>query len=64
MLTTTHFAGASDCDVPGGIPVGLAVPGTTGPVLDASDKPCPPGELGEICAAGQGLAWATWDTRS
>jgi acyl-coenzyme A synthetase/AMP-(fatty) acid ligase len=25
-------------------------------VLDASDKPCPPGELGEICAAGQGLA--------
>lgn len=56
MLTTTHLLSAQDCDVPGGIPVGSAVPGTTVLLLDAGDKPCPPGELGEICAAGQGLA--------
>lgn len=56
MLTTTHLLSADDCDMPGGIPVGSAVPGTTVLVLDASDKLCPPGELGEICVAGQGLA--------
>lgn len=56
MLTTTHLLRPADCDVPGGIPVGSPVPGTAVLVLDAEDSPCQPGELGEICAAGQGLA--------
>jgi amino acid adenylation domain-containing protein len=56
MLTTLHLIGPGDCDVPGGIPVGSVVPGTTVVLLDDSDNPCPPGEIGEICTAGQGLA--------
>ena len=56
MLTTTHLLRLEDCDVPGGIPVGTAVPGTTVLVLDSNNQPRPAGDPGEICAAGQGLA--------
>jgi D-alanine--poly(phosphoribitol) ligase subunit 1 len=56
MLTTVHLLRFEDCDVPGGIPVGTPVPGTTVLVLDAHDQQCPPDEAGEICIAGQGLA--------
>jgi amino acid adenylation domain-containing protein len=56
MLTTTRLLRAADCEVPGGIPVGVAVPGTTVLVLDAADRPCPAGQPGEICIAGTGLA--------
>jgi len=56
MLTTTRLLRPQDCDVPGGVPVGSAVPGTTVLVLDSADRPCPPGEPGEICIAGDGLA--------
>ncbi len=56
MLTTTHLLRPEDCDVPGGIPVGTPVRGTTVLVLDAADQVCGPGEPGEICIAGTGLA--------
>jgi D-alanine--poly(phosphoribitol) ligase subunit 1 len=61
MLTTTRLIGPDDCDRPGGIPLGTAVPGTRVYVLDAEGRPCPaggPGESGpgEICVAGLGLA--------
>lgn len=56
MLTTTHLLSPEDCDVPGGIPVGTAVPGTTVLVLDSNGRECPPDQAGEICIAGLGLA--------
>jgi D-alanine--poly(phosphoribitol) ligase subunit 1 len=56
MLTTTRLIRLADCDVPGGIPVGEPVPGTEVFVLGPGDKPCAPGEPGEICIAGSGLA--------
>ncbi len=56
MLTTTHLLRPQDCDVPGGIPVGTPVRGTTVLVLDAADQVCGPDEAGEICIAGTGLA--------
>lgn len=56
MLTTTRLIRASDCEVPGGVPVGAAVPGTTVHILDQAGRRCGPGQPGEICIAGQGLA--------
>jgi amino acid adenylation domain-containing protein len=56
MLTTTRLLRAEDCDLPEGIPVGTAVPGTTVLVLAPDNRPCPVGQPGEICIAGQGLA--------
>ncbi len=56
MLTTTHLLKLADCDVPGGIPVGTPVAGTTVLVIDADDQPCAAGEPGEVCIAGEGLA--------
>jgi amino acid adenylation domain-containing protein len=56
MLTTTRRLTLADCDRPGGVPVGTPVPGTTVLVLGAHDRRCQPGEPGEICIAGQGLA--------
>jgi amino acid adenylation domain-containing protein len=56
MLTTTHPIRPEDCDLPGGIPVGTAVPGTTVLVLAEDGQRCPAGEPGEICIAGSGLA--------
>ena len=56
MLTTTRLIQPEDCMVPGGIPVGSAVPGTEVLVLDEAGNQCPPGQVGEICMAGTGLA--------
>ncbi|MFI9643385.1 amino acid adenylation domain-containing protein [Micromonospora sp. NPDC051925] len=56
MLTTTRRITLEDCDVPEGIPVGAPVPGTRVFVLGPDDRPCPPGQAGEICIAGTGLA--------
>jgi len=56
MLTTTRLLRAQDCDLPGGVPVGTAVPGTTVLVLDPDNRRCPAGQPGEICITGQGLA--------
>ncbi|HEX5402931.1 MAG TPA: AMP-binding protein [Pseudonocardiaceae bacterium] len=56
MLTTTHVLRTEDCDLPGGLPVGRAVPDSTVLVLDPDDRPCPANEPGEICVAGTGLA--------
>lgn len=56
MLTTTWPLTEADCDLPGGIPVGLAAPGTQVVLLGPDDRPCVAGESGEICAAGDGLA--------
>lgn len=56
MLTTTHVLRQSDCDIPEGVPVGRAVAGTTVLVLAEDGSRCGPGEFGEICIAGSGLA--------
>ena len=56
MLTTTWPLTEADCDLPGGVPVGLAAPGTRVILLGPDDKPSAPGGSGEICAAGDGLA--------
>jgi amino acid adenylation domain-containing protein len=56
MLTTTRRITLEDCDVPEGVPVGAPVPGTRVFVLGPDDRPCPPGQPGEICIAGTGLA--------
>ncbi|MDT3399265.1 AMP-binding protein [Streptomyces sp. B1866] len=56
MLTTTHRLRPEDCDLPGGVPVGTPVPGTRVLILAPDDRPCPQGESGEICVAGEGLA--------
>jgi D-alanine--poly(phosphoribitol) ligase subunit 1 len=56
MITTLRRAALEDCDVPGGMPVGTPVPGTSVEVLDPYDQRCGPGRLGEICIAGKGLA--------
>jgi len=55
VFATTHRITDADCDLPGGIPLGRAVPGTRVLVLDGT-RPCEPGETGEICLAGDGLA--------
>ncbi|MBS2965025.1 amino acid adenylation domain-containing protein [Actinocrinis puniceicyclus] len=47
---------AEDCDVEGGIPIGVPVPRTRLYVLDEGLRPVPEGELGELCIAGDGLA--------
>jgi acyl-coenzyme A synthetase/AMP-(fatty) acid ligase len=56
MLTTTRLIRPEDCEVGGGIPVGDPVPGTAVVLLDENDRPCGPGEQGEVCIAGSGLA--------
>lgn len=56
MLSTVHAMGASDCDVPGGIPVGRPVPGTRVVVLSEAGKEAASNEIGEICVSGAGLA--------
>lgn len=56
MLTTLHRMGPADIDTPGGIPVGVAVPGTTVLLLREDGSSAPQGERGEIIAAGPGVA--------
>jgi D-alanine--poly(phosphoribitol) ligase subunit 1 len=56
MLTTTHLIEVGDCGLDDGIPVGVAVPRTSVLVLRGPNRRCEPNELGEICAAGDGLA--------
>jgi D-alanine--poly(phosphoribitol) ligase subunit 1 len=56
MLTTTRLIRPEDCDISAGIPVGSAVPGTTVLMLTDEGLPCAPGEIGEVCIAGSGLA--------
>ncbi|MEU9581610.1 amino acid adenylation domain-containing protein [Streptomyces chilikensis] len=55
VFATTHRVTEDDCDAADGIPLGVPVPGTQVYVLDGT-RPCGPGETGEICLAGQGLA--------
>jgi amino acid adenylation domain-containing protein len=55
VFATTHRITEADCARPGGIPLGRPVPGTEVFVLDGT-RPCGPGEVGEICVAGDGLA--------
>jgi D-alanine--poly(phosphoribitol) ligase subunit 1 len=56
MITTIAQVGPADCDRPGGIPIGTPVNGTTVVLLDEADRRCAPGQEGEICIAGRGLA--------
>ncbi|MFF4356470.1 amino acid adenylation domain-containing protein [Streptomyces sp. NPDC001604] len=56
VFVTVHAIGAGDCDGPYGVPVGREVPGTTVHVLDDDGRPCPPGEVGDLCVSGAGLA--------
>ncbi|MGW3265293.1 amino acid adenylation domain-containing protein [Streptomyces sp. NPDC001056] len=56
MFTTTRRITEADCEIPEGIPIGTAVPGTTVLVLDEDDRGLGPGQIGEIVAAGRGLA--------
>ena len=56
MITTIGPVTLADCDRPGGIQVGTAVHGTSVVLLDARDQRCEPGQEGEICIAGLGLA--------
>lgn len=55
VFVTTHRICEDDIADTGGIPVGRAVPRTELFVLDG-ERVCAPGELGEICVAGDGLA--------
>ncbi|GID70735.1 amino acid adenylation protein [Actinoplanes cyaneus] len=54
VFATTHRIVPSDVDRPDGIPLGRPVPGTEVHVLDG-DRPCAPGEIGEVCVTGAGL---------
>jgi D-alanine--poly(phosphoribitol) ligase subunit 1 len=56
MITTIRRVTPEDCDLPGGVPVGTAVHGTSVVLLSARNQRCEPGHEGEICIAGQGLA--------
>jgi amino acid adenylation domain-containing protein len=56
MITTIGRVTLADCDLPGGVPVGTPVHGTSVVLLNERDQPCGPGLEGEICIAGQGLA--------
>jgi D-alanine--poly(phosphoribitol) ligase subunit 1 len=55
MLTTTRRLTLADCDRPGGVPVGLPVPGTSVALLDSRDERCTPGAAGGIYNAGHRL---------
>lgn len=54
-FTTTHSVHAPE-DVDGPLPIGRPVPGTRVYVLDARRRLLPPGAVGELYAAGAGLA--------
>ena len=50
VFATTHRITMPDCDNPGGIPLGVPVPGTGIHILESA------GTVGEICLSGDGLA--------
>ncbi|WP_416981581.1 AMP-binding protein [Streptomyces sp. T028] len=54
-FTTTHSVSSPD-EVDGPLPIGRPVPGTRVYVLDARRRLLPPGAVGELYAAGAGLA--------
>jgi D-alanine--poly(phosphoribitol) ligase subunit 1 len=54
-FATMHLITQADCDAAYGIPIGRPVPDTEVLVLDG-DEVCGPGEPGELCLAGHGLA--------
>ncbi|MEV7726171.1 amino acid adenylation domain-containing protein [Streptomyces sp. NPDC087917] len=56
VFATTRVIEDGDAARYGQIPLGTALPGTSVHVLDAQDRPCPPGTTGEICIGGSGLA--------
>ncbi|NEA33600.1 amino acid adenylation domain-containing protein [Streptomyces sp. SID13031] len=56
MLTTTARVALADCDLPAGVPIGTPVHGRNVVLLNARDERCEPGQEGEICIAGEGLA--------
>ncbi|MET7621974.1 amino acid adenylation domain-containing protein [Streptomyces sp. NPDC005408] len=55
VFATTHPVTLADTDHPDGIPIGRVVPRTELHLLDG-DARCRPGDTGEICVAGAGLA--------
>ncbi|ACU72340.1 AMP-dependent synthetase and ligase [Catenulispora acidiphila DSM 44928] len=55
MVVTTHRVTLADCDDERGIPLGRVVPYTEILVMDG-DRRCEPGEPGEMCMAGAGVA--------
>jgi amino acid adenylation domain-containing protein len=54
-FTTTHTVTSPD-DVDGPLPIGRPIPGTRVYVLDERGRQVPPGAVGELYAAGDGLA--------
>jgi amino acid adenylation domain-containing protein len=55
VFASAHRIMPADCSRPGGIPLGICVPGTSVYVLDG-DRECGRDEEGEICVTGDGLA--------
>lgn len=47
--------------VSGIVPIGTAFPGTTTLVVDPDGRPCPPGERGELCLAGDQVMSGYWN---
>lgn len=55
VFVTTRTLVAEDCALPGGVPVGVPVPGTSIHLFQDA-APMPDGAPGEICVSGDGLA--------
>ncbi|MFG2986628.1 amino acid adenylation domain-containing protein [Streptomyces sp. NPDC048258] len=56
VFATVHPITPEDCDRQHGVPIGRPVPGTEVHVLDGEGRACDPGEVGELCISGAGLA--------
>ncbi|WP_328538815.1 AMP-binding protein [Streptomyces sp. NBC_00344] len=54
-MVTARSISLEDCDDPAGIPLGAVLPHTDVYVLDGT-RVCAPGETGELCLGGPGLA--------
>ncbi|MFD7919957.1 amino acid adenylation domain-containing protein [Streptomyces sp. NPDC059740] len=55
VFVSTRRVRRADCELPDGVPIGSAVPGTEVHLLDGEEVVAE-GEAGEICVAGDGLA--------
>jgi len=55
VFVTARVVTLADCDVEGGIPIGVPLPRTRARVLDG-ERRCAVGEPGELCFSGAGLA--------